>query len=176
VGELIPDLRLDIDRLKLDEEWLDQPRQMYEWSKRVADAQMSLDEARSHLDVTRAELDREVRSNPGDYGLVKVTEGSISAAIEEDPRCMKANSAVRKARHAVDVAKAAVAALEHRKRALTQLVELFVRDYYSGMPQGSTQSSGELRRPVTDAEKEDVRKRGQRDRRQEVVDEDREFD
>jgi len=134
----MPELRLEIDSMKLADEWLTQPLQRQIWGERLADAQLELDEAKSNLSVAQAECDREVRENPADHGLAKVTEASVATAVTVDPFVKKAVEKVNKAKHKVNVLQAAVDGLEHRKRALTQLVELHGQDYFATpkMPPG----------------------------------------
>ena len=134
----MPELRLEIDPLKLADEWLDQPSQRRIWGEQLADAQLELDEAKSNLSVAQAEADREIREHPGDHGLVKVTEASISTAVTVDPFVRKAVERANKARHRVNVLQAAVDGLEHRKRALSMLCELHSHEYFATptMPPG----------------------------------------
>ena len=131
-------LRLEIDPLRLDEEWLDQPKQRQIFGELLADAQLELDTAKSRLEVIKAETDREIRDDPADFGLSKVTEAAVSTAVPVQPAVQIAVKKVNAAKHKVNVLQAAVDGLEHRKRALTQLVELHGQDYYATprMPTG----------------------------------------
>jgi len=131
-------LRLEIDPLRLDEEWLGQPKQRQIFGELLADAQLKQDTAKSTLEVVKAETDREIREDPEAHGIGKLTEASVATAITVDPAVKVAVKKWNKARHEVNVLQAAVDGLEHRKRALTQLVELHGQDYYSTpkMPAG----------------------------------------
>ncbi len=134
----MPQLRLEIDPLRLDEEWLNQPAQRQIWGEQLADAQFEQDQAKSMLEVVRAETDRDVRDNPEDYGVTKVTETSVANAVIVHPSVRQATKKLNEARHKVNVLQAAVDGLEHRKRALTVLVELQGQDYFATpkMPAG----------------------------------------
>ncbi len=134
----MPELRLEIDSLRLADEWLNQPTQRQIWGEKLADAQLELDEAKTYLAVAQAEVDREIREDPGDYGLAKITEAAVSTAVTVHPAVKKAVRQVNQAKHRVNVLQAAVEGLEHRKRALTQLVELHGQDYFATpkMPPG----------------------------------------
>lgn len=125
------ELRLDIDKARLDQEWREQPALYWKWAKKVADAQLVYDNAKSELAVEKAEADLAIRKSPNDYGIGKLTEAALSAAIDKSRVIQRCEEKIREARHALDIAKAAVDALEHRKRALSMLVELWIRDYYS---------------------------------------------
>jgi len=124
-------LRLEIDPLRLDEEWLGQPKQRQVFGELLADAQLELDTAKANLSVAQAETDREIREDPESYGVAKVTENSVATAVTVHPAVKVAVKKMNEARHRVNVLQAAVDGLEHRKRALTQLVELHGQDYYA---------------------------------------------
>lgn len=150
-------LRLEIDELRLDKEWLDQPLQFYRWSKITADAQFKLDSAKSEFALTEAEVSREIRDKPEAYGLSKVTDKAIDATVQTQPEYVAASKAVDRAKHELAIASAAVAALEQRKRALTMLVELWVREYYvDAVPRPRSEKSAEFER---EAVQERIRRR-----------------
>jgi len=132
------ELRLEIDSLKLDEEWLNQPKMRQLWGEKLADAQLELDDAKSSLAVVTAELDNEIRSDPDIYGIKKITESAIASAIPRNELHQRAMKKLNKARHQVNVLQAAVEALEHRRAALKSLVELHGQDYFAvpSMPRG----------------------------------------
>jgi hypothetical protein len=134
---------LAIDPLQLDKEWLGQSELYYKYAKRLAMRKQELDNANSNLDIVSAQFDQKVRTNPKKYGIVKVSESAINNAIELMPEYSKAKHKVSEARYAVDVATAAVNALEHRKRALTLLVELHTQNYYSEPSKSASGRSSE---------------------------------
>lgn len=125
------ELKLDIDELKLDKELKIQATMVRYWSEKTAEAQAKYDEAKSKLDIVAAELNLEIRKNPDKYGIDKLTETTINAIVITHPDHRIATKKVNEARYNLDMAKAAINGLEHKKRALTLLTELFVRDYYS---------------------------------------------
>ena len=134
------ELRLEIDPLRLDEEWIGQPKQRQEYGERLADAQFVLDQAKSKLEVLKAELDALIRKDPAMFGLAKITEGAVATTVTAHPGIVDAVAAVNEAKHTVNILQAAVDGLEHRKRALTMLVELHGQAYFAspttGMPAG----------------------------------------
>ncbi len=129
----------DIDRERLDEEWIAQPKLFFKYASKLADAKRKLEEAKGELDVTTAELDQSIRSAPEKFGLAKVTEGSIKQAIMTQDIYNKANSVVGGLKYKVDMYQAAVSALDHRKRALENLVDLWAQDYWAE-PRAKTNS------------------------------------
>lgn len=134
----MPNLRLEIDPLRLDDELINQPRQRGQFGELHADAVKDLDDARSALAVAEAEADRDIRENPADYGIDKLSEARISAAVTLHPAVKVASKKVNEAKHKVNILEAAVSGLEHRKRALSDLVTLHGQDYFAApkMPAG----------------------------------------
>jgi hypothetical protein len=148
------ELRIEINKMRLDEEWLNQPQQFYTWSKRVADAQLKFDEAKSDLSLTEAELDKEIRDAPQNYGCVKTTDAVVAQTIKLQKPFIAAQKALNRARYELGIAAAAVAGLDQRKRALEKLVDLWTREYYSD-PNPRPQSEGS-----EEFDREAVRRRG----------------
>lgn len=123
---------LAIDKHNLDQEWLGQPLLYMEYAEKLAEARRQYDNASSAANAVYAELSRKIRSDPDDYGFdTKPTEAAISAKIEGMGKFKKASRLKADAKYEVDLYQAAVIALEHRKRALTELVELHMSNYFS---------------------------------------------
>lgn len=155
---------LKINALALDKEWLEQPPLYYEYATKLADARRAYDKAQAELSLTTAELSQAIRKEPSKFGLdkEKPTEGSINATLQTRPKYREAAENVADARHDMDINQAAVTALEHRKRALTMLVELHGQNYFSSPKVAGNDALRELSR---DAGKRDSRSklRGLRD-------------
>lgn len=143
----------EIDQNLLDEEWIRQPQLYFEYAKRLADARRDHDQQKAALDVVVAELDKAIREDPEKFGIEKVSETAIKLAIVGRKKHKAAVQAVADAKHAVDVLQAVVNALDHRKRALENLVDLWAANYFS-TPRASDESAREV---VQDLE---VRSRG----------------
>lgn len=124
---------VDIDPNALDQEWLSQPRKVMRYSTLLADAKNELAEAKAELDVVAAEVDKHVRLCPSDFGMekLKLTEAIVSNTVLLDKRHRDALKQVNNARYKVDLLQAACDALEHRKKALENLVTLFLQSYWS---------------------------------------------
>jgi hypothetical protein len=121
----------EIDIMRLDQEWIRQPKYFHEFATQEADAQKEMDEAKSALDLVRADVDKAVRLNPESFGIAKVTENAIQSAILQAKEYQEANQDLIEAKHKVALLGAAVKALDHRKKALENLVALHGRDYFS---------------------------------------------
>lgn len=129
--EVREDLRLEVDEHNLLEEWQGQAAMMLDYTIRLADARQEEDEAKAALSVVVAELDANIREAPEDYGLQKATETSVTNAIPGCEEHQAAVAALNGARHAVRVLQGAVDALDHRKRTLQGMTDLWLRQYYS---------------------------------------------
>lgn len=127
------DLRLEIDPLRLEEEWQQHPSQFGHWAEKAVDAQDMMDRAKAAFEKVSSTLDSELRNNPDDYGIKKATEAEVRTALVRQPEYIKSQDAYLAAKKEYNRTQAALASLEHRKRALSMLVELFVKDYYSDM-------------------------------------------
>ncbi len=121
----------DIDQLALDREWMDQPGLFFQYAKLLADAKRKLDESKSFLEVVKANMSRNVRDNPAAHQVTKITEGAITGAVTSSSVVQEAVKSVTENRHSVDVLTAAVTAMDHRKKALENLVYLHGQNYFS---------------------------------------------
>jgi hypothetical protein len=124
------DIRIDEDAL--DIEWLNQPRLMLKYSKISAEAKMEMLLRKENLDLVKADLDKEIRSDPEKFGIVKITETAVSNTIISHKLYKEANTTYLQAQYEADIARGAVSAVEHKKDALENLVRLFGQNYFAG--------------------------------------------
>ena len=122
---------LEIDLNKLEEEWVEHVNRYHKAAVRLADAHADLAEEKVCSEITEAEVDREVRDNPSKYGIDRVTDTAIKSVVNVDDRVVEQKRKTNKAKHRVDICKADVDAMEHKKRALEKLVDLWRDDYWS---------------------------------------------
>lgn len=148
---------LDIDINQLDVEWLKQPKLYERYAERLADAKRDLEIAKSELEVTRAELDQDIRDRPDAYDLGKVTEPAIANVILTEKEYRRSRKKVIECKHFVDVLDAMVTALDHRKKALENLVFLHGQSYFAS-PRASAEQHGEME----EMRKRSVRSKGTR--------------
>jgi hypothetical protein len=123
---------IKIDAEALDLEWLEQPQLMLKYCQHAADMRYKLDAAKEALDLARAELDKEIRTNPERFGIGKVTESVVENTILMQPEYREASEAMANAKYESDVAQNAVRAIDQRKDALENLVRLFGLQYFAG--------------------------------------------
>lgn len=121
----------EIDLNALDVAWVEQPKIYHKYASRLADAKRDAEQAKTAVDVVYSTLDAGIRENPARYGVAKITEPAIKAAVLQHRKYKAAVQASIDAKHAVDVLAAAVSTLEHKKRALENLVDLRLADYFS---------------------------------------------
>ena len=123
---------LEIDVYNLEREWAKQPGLMFRWAKEAADCKLAVDESKAALEITRAEVDSEVRADPEGNGIEgKITEKMVEAVVVQSVVCIGAVRKLAKAKHRYDIMSALVSALEQRRSALENLVRLHLSNYYS---------------------------------------------
>ncbi len=149
----------DIDKYKLDEELVKQVRLYDKFSEKLAFAKNDHSEAVDERELVEAELDSQIREDPGKFGLSKITEGAIEKATILHERYQSALFSERKCMKAMNILQAKVNTLDHRKKALEGLVQLLLSSYYSSdvrIP-GATE---EQKEEAKNMEKRAIRRRG----------------
>jgi alkylhydroperoxidase/carboxymuconolactone decarboxylase family protein YurZ len=120
-----------IDELNLDKECIRLPTEFTKYAFFAAEKRKEMDQAKARLEEVEAELQKEVRANPSNFGIEKITENAISAAVRGMAAYKEAYQAFLDARYEYDKASAVVSALDHKKRSLVLLVELLAMGYFS---------------------------------------------
>ena len=123
---------IKIDETALDIEWLEQPALFMKYARHYADTMQDLDEAKEKVELVKAELDSDIRLNPEDYVLGKITDAAIANKILCQASFKKANKEWLTAKHENQVAKGAVDSFNQRKEALENLVKLHGQSYFAG--------------------------------------------
>jgi hypothetical protein len=128
---------IKIDPLQLDKAVLIQADLVVEWSELWAEATRDRDRLKERINIVRAECDKDIRSNPKKFGWEDAkspTEGFINANIPLHPKMKEVNEELIDLQYDVNIYSIAREALDHRKRAVTILMELYKSDYYSSNP------------------------------------------
>jgi hypothetical protein len=81
-----------------------------------------------------AHWDEEIRNNPNEFGLEKITENSLSSAIKRLPKWQKMTKAILEARKAYNILTAANRAIQEKGANLNNLVKLHGQQYFTGPP------------------------------------------
>lgn len=147
-----------IDESALDVEWLQQPKLMLKYSQHAADCMRQLDWEKEKLLSVKAEIDRDIRTNPEKYGLAKLTETVVENTIILNEGYVEQSTNVIQAKYNLDMARAAVTAIDQKKTTLENLVKLFGQQYFAGpkVPRDLSSESRkreELNQKVNDAVK-----------------------
>jgi hypothetical protein len=144
----VEDRFIEINENELDKEWVEQPVLYFRWARKLADARLKVDEAKAELELVTAELDSKIREDPESYGIEKLTEAGVKSTILIQEEYTDALQTFNAARHQVNILDAGVNALEHRKRALEKLVDLYARSYFAP-PQASGKNRKEFDKKAT---------------------------
>jgi len=121
-----------IDEDALDLEWLEQPALMRKYSRTLADLEHEYDEAKEELELIRAELDRDIRKDPEEFDVVKITETVIQNTIIMQERYEKGLEKFLNTKHEMKTARGVISSIEQRKSALENLVKLHGQNYFAG--------------------------------------------
>ena len=126
------EIDMSIDENSLDYELLEQPTLMTKYSRLLAEARRDRDLSKESLDLKKAEIDLDIRDNPANYNLEKVTVAAVEACILMEDEFQEAQKALNNANYEVNVLQGVVSAIDHRKSALEQLVKLYGQNYFAG--------------------------------------------
>lgn len=124
-------IRLDITAL--DKAALEQPELYEEWSSKWADAVFERDKTKERLRLAEAEADVEIRRNPEKFGWNSDKAPTVdwfSKQIVLHPRVKEFSSQLIEDQHNVNVISSYKEVLEHRKKSLDILTELFKQNYF----------------------------------------------
>ena len=128
--DYLDDIR--IDESALDVEWLRQASLTFRYGEHQAKMKRIVDRKKEELDLVKADLDKKIRSKPEKYEIEKVTEAVVQATIIQQEDYQEINSELIDARYELEIASAALRALEQKKSALENLVRLNGQNYFAG--------------------------------------------
>jgi len=125
-------LDMEISPQDLDVEWLEQPKLMMKYTKKLAELREKRDLVKEEMELTRAELDREIRESPEEFGLEKINNDVVANTILTVEDYQKVSKKLIRANYEVNVMSGIVQAVEQRKQALENLVRLHGQQYFAG--------------------------------------------
>lgn len=123
---------IQIDPFQLEVEWLRQPNLFMEVSMKASEAKIASEESKARLDRMYAILDQKVRDLPDAFGIQKMTEAVVANTIKTQKEYIEAQEENLKARKQSSMWDALVSALEMKRRALENLVNLYSLQYFCG--------------------------------------------
>jgi hypothetical protein len=129
-----------INKHALDDEWVNQIAAVDYYGRKLAKAKLTYDQAKATSAVFEAETSRRVRSKPKNYSVTRLTEAAIKEAVMVEVLYSTEHDALLKAKHKVDLLEATMRTLEHRKKAISDLIFLHSQQYFSApkLPKGVT--------------------------------------
>jgi len=149
---------LTINKHQLDEELVIQPELYMKYAEQHADALMDRDRSKENLDVLRAEIDSEIRGNWEAFGFdKKPTENAIAGTITKDEKYREASSELIEKNRDSNILASAKEAMNHKKSALSKLVELYLAGYYAEVPMPKDKKEDIVDKKITN-QKKTVRK------------------
>ncbi len=119
-------MSLAIDVTNLVAECADQPRRYYEAAEAYAEALGAVKQQKALLEYAEAELRLRIRSDPQQWGVVKVTEGIVSEITATDEKIVEMRAELLTLELTAAKKKALVDAYAQRSSLLKAEVELYV--------------------------------------------------
>lgn len=129
-NEYLEDVRISTSDLDLD--CKEQPELMLKYTKIAAEKEKIRDEKKEAMEHEYVSLDKEIRENPEEYGLEKITDKSVDNAIKRQDEYRDTMQEYIDASHEAKVAKGTVEAMQNRKNMLQELVQLYGQQYFAG--------------------------------------------
>lgn len=123
---------MHIDENALEVELLEQSSLMAKYSYMLAEAKRDRDLAKEALDLKKAEINLDIRDNPQDYKLEKITVDAVEACILMEDEYQAAQKELNEMNFEVNVLQGVINAIDHRKSALENLVKLYGQNYFAG--------------------------------------------
>ena len=128
LDELKDGLAIHTEALHKDAER--QPQLACDAAELAAEAKAAARRAKLELEETKATVQRAVRSSPERFGIDKVTEGAIAAAVTVSEEVMQAERTAVDRQEASDKIDAVATAFEHRRAMLKIEAELWLSNYW----------------------------------------------
>ena len=151
----------------LHEDAREQPRMAEAAGELAAEAKAAAKRAKLRAGEAKAEVELDVRKNPGTYGIEKATDKPVAAAVTVDQRVKDAERAAIDAAAAADKVASTANAYEHRRGVLRDEVKLWLANYFGDV----TVREREMGRTADEVKTERF-DRGQARRRRRAVEDD----
>ena len=123
--------RVSIDEFALERELREQPLLYLEIAEIASQLKADSKQAKAELDLVKAKAGAEIRENPDKFGIAKVTEAAITAAITTHKSVVEAGTRLLDLEADADIFSSILSAAEQRKSMLRDLVSLYIHKYYS---------------------------------------------
>jgi hypothetical protein len=121
----------EIDRHDLVGEMEIHPAMFHKWSALMVEAQEERDHWKTKRDLLYADYDAAIRAEPEEYGIDRVTETAIKTYITAQDEYQRLQKKRLTAERKINAYTAAVRTMEHRKRMLEKMADIWLAGYYS---------------------------------------------
>lgn len=121
-----------IDPNELDLAAATQAETFFYWAEQLVKARRAMDRAKLTVDFVENDLALQIRTNPEEFSITKVTEGAIGATVKTHAKYRDAVQVLSDRKSQVQMLEAAVNAMEQRKRMIEILVTLHGQQYFAG--------------------------------------------
>jgi hypothetical protein len=140
---------------------------VFDVGERLAEEREELEELKQDLTEIEATLSRDIRLNPGQYGLDKVTEAAVKTAIPEQKEYVKCAKEIAAVKTRVERLQNFLNALDHRKRMIQTLASLHGQQYFAAPVADeestrATKQAAETQRTQTRSKKTTERRKNRR--------------
>jgi len=123
---------LEIDKFNLDEECENQPRKFAKWAEKYIETKKERDKIKQKIKVKRAEVEKNIRYTPEDYGLNgKITEAMVKAEVELHREVQELENELIEKNYEVGILEVAKEAFQDRKKELENEIGLYIGNYWS---------------------------------------------
>ena len=121
-----------IDPEQLDVEAVKQADRTFHYAEQSVHARANVDRIKLQMELIEARLALDCREHPENFGLSKVTEAGIAAAVRLRKEYVEACKAHIEAREESMLLEKAVAAMEMKESMIKVLVSLHGQQYFAG--------------------------------------------
>ena len=126
---------IELDLYHLDEAYLKMPQITETWNNEMVEAEIASINAKSELDDKKSFLDKDIRENPGNYGMSgKLTEGPVKAEIEAHPDVVRLNREYVQAQCDHKRLKSKCNTIDAINKSLSGLTKLYEAGYFGSKP------------------------------------------
>ena len=164
-----------IDPSQLDVEAARQAETFFKWAERAIEAKALTDRLRLRLEVLEARLGIQCREKPDEFGLSRVTEMAIVAAVKTHQDYITAYKKYLAAKADSSMLDRAVDAMDMKKRMIESLITLHGQQYFAGpsvprnLVEAWKETQVETEKAVNARQKLRPRKRGEKRKGKEDV-------
>lgn len=123
-----------INRDALDKEWLALPLKEIRWGEAEAQSEEDLEALENQLELYKAELDGQIRSDAASFGIDKISEKAVESVVIKDAQVQQFKQKIMEARKYVRLMKLARKGISRVEKSLDRLTDLYFNHYWATEP------------------------------------------